>query len=257
MKRSIQIIAIAIIALLNVKSAKSQDTELALKLTDPLKPGKLNVELFNGSIKIVGYSGKEVLVTGDGPYLPGKGDQMPVRDNTKKVSDFVSQESNQVKIKVGKPYIMNLVVRVPRNFSLVLKTLTAGNIDVQKVDGDHEISVISGNIVLSDVNGSVLANNVKGEIKVDIGLVKMNAPLALSSVTGSITLILPASQKANVKLQTDFAGVYSDFDIDKDSTVPKSNNMAHRTTGKINGGGTEIFIKTVGGNIYLRKKKVD
>jgi hypothetical protein len=45
------------------------------------------------------------------------------------------------------------------------------------------------------IGGSVLANNVKGDITADIGPAKPNSPLALSSVMGTITLILSATQK--------------------------------------------------------------
>ncbi len=255
MKKNIKIIALTVLILLSFTIVKSQNRDLTVKLTNPLKAGKLNVELFNGSIKIVGYSGKEVMISADGPYYPGKGNQKPVKDTSKKVSDFVSQENNLVKIKVEQPLIMNFVIKVPRNFSLVIKVLTAGDVDVEKVDGDHEVSGISGNITLSNISGSVLANNVRGNIKVDFNPVKMDAPLALSSVLGTINLSLPANVKANVKLQTDFSEIHSDFYIDEGTPGQKSKNIIRRTIGKINGGGSEIFIKTVGGNIYLRKRK--
>ncbi|MFA6084654.1 DUF4097 family beta strand repeat-containing protein [Mucilaginibacter sp.] len=255
MKRNVSLLIIAIVALLNIQTVKSQNKELSVKLTDPAKAGKLSIELFVGSIKIVAYAGKDVIVSGDGPYLPGKAGQNPVRDSTKKLSDFISQDNNLVRIKVEKFDIMNLVIKVPRNFSLVLKTQAQGNIDVENVNGDQEISVVSGNITLFNIGGSVSVNNTTGTIKVDMNAVNMNAHLVLSSVMGTITLKLPSDQKANVKLQSDFAAIHSDFDIDEGSADQKPKSIIHRTIGKINGGGTEIYVKSVGGDIYLKKKK--
>lgn len=255
MKKNISLLAFVIMALLSTLTAKSQDKELSVKLGDPSKPGKLSIELFVGSIKIIGYSGKDVLVSGDGPYLPGKAEQKPMKDTTKKLSDFISQENNLVRIKVDKFDILNLVIKVPRNFSIVLKTQAQGSIDVDNVNGDHEISVVAGNITLTNISGSLSVNNTKGVIKVDMSSVRANAPLVLSSVISPITLSLPASQKANVKLQTDFAAIHSDFDIDEGAPDQKPKSMVRRTTGKINGGGTEIYIKSVGGDIYLKRKK--
>jgi hypothetical protein len=255
MKRNMSLLIIVILAVINIQTAKSQEKELSVKLTDPSKAGKLSIELFVGSIKIMGYAGKEVIVGGDGPYLPGKAEQKPVRDSTRKLADFISQDNNLVRIKVEKFDIMNLVVKVPYNFSLVLKTQAQGNIDVENVKGDQEISVVSGNISLSNIGGSVSVNNVNGAIKVNMNVVKNNAPLVLSSIMGTITLNLPSNQKANVKLQSDFAAVHSDFAIDEGSADEKPKSIPRRTTGKINGGGTDIYIKTVGGEIYLKRRK--
>ena len=152
--------------------------------------------------------------------------------------------------------IMNLVIKVPRNFSLILKILTAGDVQVENVDGDHEISLVNGNITLSSINGSVLANTKYGGIKVDMDAITKDAPLALSNVMGIIELTLPARQKANVKLQTEFAQVQSDFDVELPPAGPNSKKISNKNiAGKINGGGAEILMKSIGGNIYLRKKK--
>ena len=71
--------------------------------------------------------------------------------------------------------------------------------------------------------------------------------------------------KANVKLKSDRGDVFSDFDIDIDKTQPKANRSTqtgmYKVTiedwvyGKINGGGPEVMMKNMNGNIYVRKAK--
>jgi len=260
MKRNIKIVLLTLLALLCFKAVKSQKkVELTVKLSEPMKPGKLDVELFNGSIKVVGYAGKEVVISATGPYYPNNYNQIAEKTNIEskeiqeKTSNLnISQQNNVVRIKVEKPRIMNLVVKVPQNFSVVLKVLTAGGIHVEKVDGNHEVSLISGNIIMSAIDGSVSANTKNGNITVDMNSVKKDAPLALSNVGGIIKLSLPQSLKADVTLRTEFGLIQSDFNIVALNANDISKNSA---SGKINGGGTDILMRSVGGNIELRKKK--
>lgn len=258
MKKYIKIVLLALLALFCLNEVKSQNKQdLTVKLSDPLKAGKLDIELFNGSIKVIGYSGKEVMISATGPYYPNNFNQITgkteAKDREDKTSNLnVSQQNNVVKIKVEKPRIMNLIIKVPQNFSVVLKVLTAGDIRVENVDGNHEVSIIAGNITMSAIDGSVLANTKNGNITVDMNSIKKDSPIALSNVGGVITLKLPVIPKADVTLRTEFGEIHSDFDIialnDKDISKKSA-------TGKINGGGTNILMRSVGGNIELKKTK--
>jgi hypothetical protein len=57
-----------------------------------------------------------------------------------------------------------------------------------------------------------------------------------------------------VRLQSDLANINSVFDIDPATTGTSAKGMAHRTTGKIDGGGPDIYLKSVWGKISLEKK---
>ena len=255
MGRNIKIMAFALLALITFKSANSQDKkEVVSKLSEPAKAGKLDIEIFNGTIKVEGYVGNEVVIGYKGPYYAINFNQRPdnneAKDASKKVSNLdVSQKDNVVKVVVEKPRIVDLVIKVPFNFSLVLKNLTAGDIKVDNVNGDHEISMSAGNITLSNISGSVSAHTNKGNIKADMTSVKKDTPLAFSNVGGTIEVSLPSALKANVKLQTEFAKVHSEFNVDAQI------NTGNRITGKINGGGADILMKSVGGNVDLKKNK--
>ena len=71
--------------------------------------------------------------------------------------------------------------------------------------------------------------------------------------------------KANVKLKSDQGEIYSDFDVEVDKTQPKVKRTNERgmfklniedwVQGKINGGGPEMMMKNMNGNIYVRKAK--
>ncbi len=77
-----------------------------------------------------------------------------------------------------------------------------------------------------------------------------NAVPMVRSVTGNVDLVLATNQKAGISMQTTYGRLFSDFDISKDPPGDAKNIM-----GKINGGGSAILLKTVGGNINLPKPK--
>jgi len=238
MNKSIKIVITALGLLLSMSAARSQSKEVTIKLSDPLKGGKLSAEFFYSSVKVIGYPGKDVIITASGFY------------DSNKVT--ISEKNNVVSLLVEKPLTPNFVIKVPENFSITLKIQTAGNIYLENVSGDHDVSLVNGNITLQNIDGSISANTKYGNIKVDMNSVKKDTPLAFSNVMGIIEVSLPASLKANVKLQTEFAKVQSDFDIVAPDSKDISKNNAN---GKINGGGSDILMRSVGGNIYLKKKK--
>jgi len=238
MNKSIKIVITALVLLLNVSMARSQSKEFTVKLSDPSKAGKLAAEFFFGSVKVVGYPGKDVIINASGFY------------DANKVT--ISEKNNVVSLTVEKPLTLNFVIKVPEKFSITLKIQTAGDIFLENLSGDHDVSLVNGNITLQNIDGSISANTKYGNIKVDMNSVKKDTPLAFSNVMGIIEVSLPTNVKADVKLQTEFAKVQSDFDIVSPDSKDISKNKA---IGKINGGGSDILMRSVGGNIYLKKKK--
>jgi len=143
-----------------------------------------------------------------------------------------------------------------------------GDVTITNVNGSIEINAFESDITLKDISGEVSASTVDGDLLVTYKDVKMNKQLYFSSVDGDIDVTLPSNIQANLSLQTLDGEKFTDFDIDitiapkqKTKDDKRSTDMVpffragNAVYGKINGGGTEIRIKTVDGNIYLRKGK--
>ncbi len=89
--------------------------------------------------------------------------------------------------------------------------------------------------------------------------------MAFSTLNGNIDVSFPATLKANVKLQSDHGEMFTDFDMEADKAQPKVNrtsgqglyriNVESWVYGKINGGGPQLMMKNMNGNIYIRKTK--
>jgi hypothetical protein len=233
---------------------------------------KVDVNVMGGSISVVAYAGKDVIVESN---EGGRASRRPPREDKAaegmKRLDLparglsVEEENNVITVRMQNMQQANLTISVPADTSLTLHTMH-GAIKVEGVKGELDVDSMNGAITLNNVSGSVLANTMNGKMTVVMDAVDASKPLSFSSMNGTIDVTLPANFKSNVKLKTDHGEIYSDFDFvmsnngavtqKNDSSDGKFKVKIDRTiTGTINGGGTEATFKTYNGTIYLRKKK--
>jgi DUF4097 and DUF4098 domain-containing protein YvlB len=230
------------------------------------------VKLVGGSITVIGYNGKDVVIdatsrTGRTVRREPAAASGMRRIETSNSFDLSADENdNQVSIKTNSwKNPIDLVIKVPQRFSLQVGTVQNGDITVENVSGELEVSNVNGAIQLNQVSGSAVANTVNGPIKATFKNVTAGAPMAFSTVNGQVDISLPSNAKAALKLKSDHGEIYSDFDLVTEKSPAKvtRNNQGGTyrvsiddwTYGKINGGGAEIMMKTLHGNIYIRKAK--
>ncbi len=255
--------------------AQSQEKdELTVPLSDPNKEGKLSVGIINGSIKIIGYAGKEVVVEGvavDKKHIKTNKENS---EGMKRISSndgfelTAKEKNNNVNVSFDNVNrSVNLTIKVPHRFSLKVSTINNGDISIENVKGNLEISNINGFIRMKNIGGSVVANTINQDIVVNFTEVTPNTPMAFTTLNGKVDVTFPSNIKADVKLKTDAGDIFSDFDIDVSKVPAKINKTVDKeqgyykikkddwTFGKVNGGGSEIMMKTMHGNIYIRKAK--
>ncbi|UOQ51461.1 DUF4097 family beta strand repeat-containing protein [Hymenobacter cellulosivorans] len=263
---------------LSLTAAAQGKEQLVVPLSAPGKPGLLSVKLVNGSISVVGYGGKDVVVDVSSPGRSRDDDDDRDEDEKESAKGLrrispnpgfdvtVEEKDNKVYVKTNSwQQPIHMTVKVPQRFSLQLKTVNEGDIVVENVNGELELSNVNGAIVMRQVSGSAVANTVNGPIKAFFKTVTAGAPMAFSTVNGAVDVTLPPAAKASLKLKSDQGEVYSDFDLAPDKAPTKVNrttqdgvyrlNIDSWTYGKLNGGGAEIMMKSLMGNIYLRKAK--
>ncbi len=275
--------------------------QLVVPISDPGKPGSLEVDLINGFIHVVGYSGKDVVIDAvAGPTRRNEGTRKAKGQQNDGLNERLNENVNEnlssrrkddpgasagmKRISAGNPFDLsaeeknnrikvstsslqnpvNLTIKVPQRFSLKLHTINNGDITVDNVTGELEINNVNGGIELTNIGGSAVANTINGDLKATFKQVT-NTPMAFSTLNGRVDVTFPASVKANFKLKSDRGDIFSDFDIDVDKSQPKATRTSqsgmYRVTvddwvyGKINNGGSEVMMKTMQGNIYVRKAK--
>jgi hypothetical protein len=265
------------ILFLTILTANAQEREqLSVPLTDPTKEGKLNINLVTGSIKVLGYAGKEVMIdamveddANDDNHRPkNRPDGMKKISSNKGFEITAREKANQVYVGVNNPNLkVNFTIKVPLKFDLKVGTVNNGDIYIENVNGNHEVSNVNGEIKMKNIAGSVSANTINEDVVVNFTSITPNTPMAFTTLNGKLDITFPATLKANVKLRTDQGEIYTDFDIDVDKTPAKINQTNDKekgvykikkddwTYGKINGGGPEIMMKTMNGDVVIRKVK--
>lgn len=247
---------------------EAQET-VNVPLSNPQKEVKLKMGIISGSITVVGYNGKEVIVTGKNrkSKKPPKKNKYGLKKISSKTLDFSVEEfDNTVIVKSGLGGTTDFEIKVPKKCSLKLSTLNDGFIKVVGVSGVIEVSNINGKITLKDISGSVSADALNEDIVVNFLKVTPNTAMAFSNLSGNIDVTFPKNIKANVKLKSDMGEIYTDFNIksSKQKQKVKRKNASKEGTysvhvekwilGTINGGGAELLFKNFNGDIVIRSK---
>ena len=122
--------------------AQNNVQELVVPLSDPGKPGTLQVNIIYGSIKVSGTNAKDVIIH-------VSSEQKKVEDSNKngmrKIPNnsfgITAEEDNNI-VKVGtdlRNKDVVLEIQVPQNFNLKLRDVNNGNISVENVNGEMEV----------------------------------------------------------------------------------------------------------------------
>lgn len=245
---------------------------LTVALSNPGKPYKLVVGLLSGSIRVTGHSADNLIINVEveEDKKPKKSDQKA--SGLKRIGASSGYEINAVEknneVTINNHSMMrkiDLDIKVPLNGTLVLNTLNEGDIVVSNIKGELELNNVNGDIKVSGFSGTAVANTVNGDISVAFAAVTEGKPMAFSTFNGDVNLNFPATTKANLKMKTDQGEIFSDFEvaIDKSSAAPVKTNSGGTykiskdawVTGKINGGGAELMVKSWSGDLYIRKNK--
>jgi DUF4097 and DUF4098 domain-containing protein YvlB len=153
-------------------------------------------------------------------------------------------------------------IKTPANFSLKLKSLDNGNIDIININGEIEIENANGNITLENVSGSAVLSSVYGKISAVFRKVNPDSPMMFTSLEGDLSVTFPESVNAMFRIQNEKGEILSDFDIKPVKRQPviktvestRIYSLEDWVVGSVNKGGPEYIFKSYNGNIIIRKK---
>ena len=269
MKKTITILILFILAT-SITAQDNSNEQIIVPLSNPDGPGLLITDHIKGSIKVIGYDGLVVIINA----VPRQSENSLDRDSSdglKRLSSNLIQinafeKDNEITIHSNSHRgTIDLEIRVPTNFSLKLKTYYNGEIHVQYVTGELEITNINGDVHLESISGSAVVNTIDGDIFALFKEVTPDVPMAFTSIEGKIDLTFPADMEASLKMKSENGEIFSDTyvliekrktEIDRsDETGIYKVSLEEWTQGTINGGGPEILVKTLEGSIYIRKQE--
>lgn len=182
------------------------------------------------------------------------------------------------------PPKVDFTVRVPPEINLSASVVSS-SLKASGLKGEFRLKTVSGNIELDEVSGPIKLNAVSGEIsgsrlagplevKEVSGRVRLNesnftsadvttvsgslllqtplsdGPYRFSSVSGDVRLFVPADTRCNAELKSVSGSL-------KSSLPGTTTLVGHGSKGiKIQGGGAEVFLKSVSGGLSIELEGV-
>ena len=230
----------------------------------PVSAQKIHFVLHNCAVSVEGYDGNELVVNTrdyEAPPKQAEGLRSLYSSGTDNsgLGLSVSEVGDELTIlKVGRNDA-DYEFKVPKGISLIVEEVNYSGDDMvfRNLSGDLEIRTTSSDVVLEGVTGPIVANSVSGNITVVFSEVNQQKPTSITVVSGDADITLPAQTPANLKLASVSGEVYTNFDIslrggDEEKGM-KRLGMGHPIEGTINNGGVALQVKTVSGDIFLRK----
>jgi hypothetical protein len=212
-------VLLAALALLS-SSARADDDEgtitSRIKFTDPAKPGMLKASLPWADLHVTGTAGNEIVVTST---LKEKGTKEEHPDGLRRLDEEVSFELSEknntatLQIVGDNPDAAQgaeFKIALPHNTALVLRTEAGGDLVIENIDGDIDISSMNGEVTLRDIGSSAVVNTMNGEINATFKTAPVK-PVSLSSMNGEISVKLPAGTKANLRMRSHNGAILTDF----------------------------------------------
>lgn len=268
MKKYIRISVFTFVTLYVSLLAHAQN-EFSIPLSDPAKRGKLKVHINYGSIAVKGTARKDVLVkySSEGN---DEGNNRKNADGMRRVggggtSIEATETNNQVKVQSDSwSQKQNISIEVPSGFDLDLHTYNDGDLIVNNIQGELELTNYNGPISALNVAGSAIATTYNGEIKVTFDKVNDGAPMSFTTYNGDIDITFPATLKGSMKVKTDQGEILTNFDVDFKSSGPVQKKDSQSGVYKVivdewkrcdvNGGGPEFTMRNYNGDIFIRRK---
>lgn len=141
----------------------------------------------------------------------------------------------------------SLSVEVPPGVRIDASSMS-GEVSIHGARAGVTAHALNGSIEIADAAGPIEVHNVNGGIEADIDSLGADDPILLETVNGGVTIMLPPTAEGEVELSTVNGSVETDFPL------TASGQMSSRSLrGRIGESSREIRLKTVNGDIELRK----
>ena len=237
----------------------AQEYKVAIENT---RDGKLVLNDFPGSLPIEGYNGKEIIITNttnEFKSIPDRAKGLkPIYaggvDNTG-IGLAVEKNGNTVSIRCLLPITQraNYKIKMPDNLALKVKSECGNGSDVTVDDMKNEVEVSTcHSIKVRHVSGPLVLSTISGNIDVLFNEVNKDKPISIAAISGAIDVTIPAKTPMSLEMETVSGNMYSDFEFpSNDKQMRKIGGSSVET--QLNGGGVNLKINNVSGNIYLRK----
>ncbi len=141
---------------------------------------------------------------------------------------------------------VDFTVRVPSGVRLVARTVD-GDVDAASLHGEVEATSVLGNIRISTA-GYARAKTVTGSITASLGNANWPGQIEFETITGEISLKLPADLNTEVHAESTTGNISTDFPLTVQGSLTRK-----AMNGIIGSGGRKLLLKTISGPIKLMR----
>jgi len=163
------------------------------------------------------------------------------------------------------PNDTDIQIRVPRRTSVKAGLVNGGDVEIDSVTGEHELSNVNGDVIATDISGSAVINATNGDVRATFTTVDAAKPMSFISFNGDVDVTLPANLAADLIVGSQQGDVFTDFDVVAQNDPPnvqqqggpnrgKQIRVTHNTRYAIGGGGPDITLRTFNGDVMIRKR---
>ena len=145
------------------------------------------------------------------------------------------------------PATVEYSLTVPRQAVLESIELVNGSLDIEGVEGNVKASSINGRLTARSLAGEAKLSTVNGPLQVTFTKLDETKSIALTSVNGPLTLVIPSNANASVRAGTVHGGISTDFGL----KVKHGEYVGHSLDGQIGTGGAKIKLSNVNGPIKI------
>jgi Putative adhesin/zinc-ribbon domain len=222
------------------------DDKTVITRTYPLgDDASISVTNITGKIKIEGWdkAQAEVKVIKDGG---SQQDRQAVQVRLASRNDLLSLETSPTR---SSPVEVHYELKLPRHVRQLEIKSADSEVKLSKLAGAITVALQGSSIELKDVSGSINTKIVQGETKAVING-NLTGPQVLKSVNGDIELRLETEVNADISAET----VDGEIEADDEFNLRVENRrVGQSASGRVGSGGVSVSIKTVNGDIRIKK----
>lgn len=238
----------------------------------PKVKGKIEITNLLGEVSLQNASGNSIIIESDfNLEKPDRADGLKLLGSAEDNTDLginVSEENGVISIQGATRQVRDYKYKVliPSGMAVNLdygSPFAKSDVVVESFTGSLEIKTLNASVKISKSSGPFTINTISGDLEVIYDKINQSEPTSLATVNGIIDVTLPASDKANIEISTINGNVYNNLDLkavakekekDRHAYGMEAIRMQGGNSYTLNGGGQKVFLKSISGNIYLRKK---
>ena len=219
---------------------------------------KKRVEVVNilGNLSINGINGNSIeIITKYNNSVPerakGLEKMVAVEDNTG-IGINIVEENGTVYITGIDKKIFDCEINIPygimvhADYDNPFIIMSNGKISVSSFKDNIEIKTINSNIKLINCTGPFAISSISGDIDLMTNSLFHEYTNSFATFSGRVDLSIPESVNLTFEVETTSGDIYNNLNL-------KLVQKAKVKTYTMNGGGQSFHIKTISGNIYLRR----